>query len=90
MSGALVVLGVGVLVFACVGVVAMPGALARLHYLSLASLGAVIVAAAVLVREGASLIGLKALLVAVLLVATSPVLAHATARVIHLRAERRR
>jgi multisubunit Na+/H+ antiporter MnhG subunit len=42
------------------------------------------------VREGASLIGLKALLVAVFLLATGPVLAHATARAIHLRAERRR
>jgi multicomponent Na+:H+ antiporter subunit G len=89
-SGALVVAGVAVLAFACVGVLAMPGALARLHYVSVSALGVVLVAAAVLVHDGASLIGLKAVLVAAFLVATSPVLAHATARAIHVRAERRR
>jgi multicomponent Na+:H+ antiporter subunit G len=89
-SGALVIAGVVVLAFSCLGVVVMPGALARLHYVSAASLGAVLVAAAVLVRDGASLIGVKAVLVAAFVVATSPVLAHATARAIHARAERRR
>ena len=90
MSGALVVAGVLVLAFACLGVLAMRGALARLHYVQVASLGAVLVVAAVLVRDGASLIGVKALLVGAFLVATSPVLSHATARAIHTRAERRR
>jgi multicomponent Na+:H+ antiporter subunit G len=89
-SGALVVAGVVVLAFACVGVLLMPGALARLHYVSVASLGALLVVAAVLVKDGASLIGLKAVLVGAFLVATSPVLAHATARAIHARAGRRR
>jgi multicomponent Na+:H+ antiporter subunit G len=89
-SAALMVAGVAVLAFACLGVLAMPGALARLHYVSVGSLGALLVAAAVLVHDGASLIGVKALLVGAFLVATSPVLAHATARAIHVRAERRR
>jgi multicomponent Na+:H+ antiporter subunit G len=89
-SGALVVAGVLVLAFACLGVLVMRGALARLHYVQVASLGAVLVVAAVLVRDGASLIGVKALLVGAFLVATSPVLSHATARAIHTRAERRR
>jgi multicomponent Na+:H+ antiporter subunit G len=89
-SGALAVAGVVVLAFACVGVLVMPGALARLHYVSVATLGAVLVVAAVLVRDGASLIGLKALIVGAFVVATGPVLAHATARAIHARAERRR
>jgi multicomponent Na+:H+ antiporter subunit G len=89
-SGALAVAGVVVLAFACVGVLVMPGALARLHYVSVAALGAVLVVAAVLVRDGASLIGLKALIVGAFVVATGPVLAHATARAIHARAERRR
>jgi multicomponent Na+:H+ antiporter subunit G len=89
-SGALVVAGVVVLAFSCLGVVVMPGALARLHYVSVAALGAVLVAAAVVVRDGASLIGVKAVLVAAFVVVTSPVLAHATARAIHARAERRR
>jgi multicomponent Na+:H+ antiporter subunit G len=89
-SGALAVAGVVVLAFACVGVLVMPGALARLHYVSVATLGAVLVVAAVLVHDGASLIGLKALIVGAFVVATGPVLAHATARAIHARAERRR
>jgi multisubunit Na+/H+ antiporter MnhG subunit len=88
--GALAVAGVAVLAFACVGVLVMPKALARLHYVSVAPLGVVLVVAAVLVRDGASLIAVKAVCVAVFLVATSPVLAHATARAIHARAERRR
>ncbi len=90
MSGALIVAGVVVLAFSCLGVLVMPGALARLHYVSVASLGAVLVAAAVLVHDGASLIAVKAVLVAAFLVATAPVLAHATARAIHARARRGR
>ena len=90
MSGALVVAGVVVLAFACLGVLVMRGALARLHYVQVAALGAVLVVAAVLVRDGASLIGVKAVLVGAFLVATGPVLSHATARAIHTRAERRR
>jgi multicomponent Na+:H+ antiporter subunit G len=89
-SGALVIAGVVVLAFACLGVLVMRGALARLHYVQVATLGAVLVVAAVLVRDGASLIGVKAVLVGAFLVATSPVLSHATARAIHTRAERRR
>jgi multicomponent Na+:H+ antiporter subunit G len=89
-SGALVVAGVVVLAFACLGVLVMRGALARLHYVQVATLGAVLVVAAVLARDGASLIGVKAVLVGGFLVATGPVLAHATARAIHTRAERRR
>lgn len=90
MSGALVVAGVVVLAFACLGVLVMPGALARLHYVSVSTLGAVLVVAAVLVRDGASLIGVKAVLVGAFLLATAPVLAHVTARTIHTRARRRR
>jgi multicomponent Na+:H+ antiporter subunit G len=89
-SGALVVAGVVVLGFSCLGVLVMPGALARLHYMSVSTLGAVLVVAAVLVRDGASLIGVKAVLVAAFLAATGPVLSHATARAIHTRAQRER
>jgi multicomponent Na+:H+ antiporter subunit G len=89
-SGALVVAGVVVLAFACLGVLVMPEALARLHYASVSVLGVVLVAAAVLVRDGASLIGVKAVLVAAFLAATGPVLSHATARAIHTRARRER
>jgi len=89
-SSALVIAGVAVLVFACVGVLVMPKALARLHYVSVAPLGVVLVVVAVLVRDGASLIAVKAICVGVFLVVTGPVLSHATARAIHIRAERRR
>jgi multisubunit Na+/H+ antiporter MnhG subunit len=89
-SGALVVAGVLALAFSCVGVLVARGALARLHYASASLLGVVLVAAAVLARHGASLIGVKAVLVAVFLAATGPVLSHATARAIYTRAERRR
>jgi multicomponent Na+:H+ antiporter subunit G len=89
-SDALTIAGVVVLAFACVGVLVMPLALARLHYVSVAPLGVVLVVAAVLVREGASLISVKAICVGIFLVATGPVLTHATARAIHVRAERRR
>jgi multisubunit Na+/H+ antiporter MnhG subunit len=89
-TAVLVVAGVAVLAFACLGVVVMPGALARLHYVSVAPLGLAFVTAAVLVDDGASLIGVKAVLTCAFVVATSPVLAHATARALHNRAERRR
>ena len=90
MSGALVVAGVLALAFSCVGVLVARGALARLHYASASLLGVVLVTAAVLARHGASLIGVKAVLVAAFLAATGPVLSHATARAISTRAERRR
>ena len=90
MSGALVVAGVVVLAFSCLGVLLMRGALARLHYVSVSTLGAVLVVAGVLVRDGASLIGVKAVLVGAFLVATGPVLSHATARAIYTRSRGRR
>lgn len=90
MSGVLVIAGVVVLAFACVGVLVMPRALARLHYVSVAPLGVVLVVVAVLVHDGASLISVKAACVGAFVVATGPVLAHATARAIHVRAGRRR
>jgi multicomponent Na+:H+ antiporter subunit G len=90
LTTALVVAGVAVLAFACLGVVVMPRALARLHYVSVGSLGLVLVAAAVVVDDGASLMSVKAATLSVIVVATSPVLAHAGARAIHRREERRR
>jgi multisubunit Na+/H+ antiporter MnhG subunit len=89
-TAALVAAGVAVLVFACLGVVVMPQALARLHYVSVGSLGIVLVAAAVVVDHGASLISVKAVTLGAFMVATSPVLVHAGARAIHQRERRRR
>lgn len=90
MTTALMVLGIAVFAFASLGLLVMPGALARLHYTAVAVLGLVLVAAAVVVHDGASLISVKALLVAAFTGATSPMLAHATARALHARQERRR
>ena len=88
MTSVLAVAGVAVLAFACLGVVIMPGPLARLHYVTVGSLGAVLVVAAVVVDDGASLISVKALTLGVFLVVTSPVLSHVGARAVHRREER--
>jgi multicomponent Na+:H+ antiporter subunit G len=74
--------GVGLQLLACLGVVLMRDALDRLHYTATAGLAGCCLAAAVLVEEGPSLIGIKALLLAAFLVVASPVLSHATARAI--------
>ena len=81
----LLVAGVAVVVLCCVGVLVMRGAYARLHYAAPAGLGALLLAVAIVVREGFSLIGDKALLVAVFLLVSSPVLSHVTARAARIR-----
>lgn len=86
----LVAAGVAVQVFAALGVLLMRDALDRLHYVGASAVGIACVCAAVVVGEGPSLIGLKALLTAAFLLVTGPVLAHATARAIHLHREARR
>lgn len=70
---------------ACAGVVLMRDALDRLHYAGLATPAALCLAAAVVVRESISLIGTKAIVVAALVLVTSPVLTQATARAVHAR-----
>jgi multicomponent Na+:H+ antiporter subunit G len=85
---ALVGVGVAVQALACLGVVLMRDALDRLHYASASSAGAACLCAAVVVAEGPSLIGLKAILTGAFLLASGPVLVHATARAIHLHRER--
>jgi multicomponent Na+:H+ antiporter subunit G len=76
----LLALGVALEVLACLGLAAMKDVYDRLHYVAPSVLGAVLVAAAVWVREGPSIIGLKAMLLAAFLLAASPALAHGTAR----------
>jgi multisubunit Na+/H+ antiporter MnhG subunit len=83
-AGALVIAGVAVQVFACLGVVLMRDALDRLHYVGASAVGVACVCAAVVVAEGPSLIGLKAILTGAFLLVSGPVLASATARAIHL------
>ena len=83
--GVLLFAGVGVELLCCLGVVTMRGAFDRLHYTSPASFGAVLVAAAILVHEGFSMVADKALLLAALLLVLSPLLVHVTARSARLR-----
>ncbi len=83
--GLLLVVGVGVQVIAYLGVLAMRGAYDRLHFANAASLGAPCLALAILAREGFSLIANKALLAALIMLVTSPVLTHVTARAVRIR-----
>lgn len=84
-AAALLVAGVGLELVAVVGVCAMRDAFDRLHYVSLAGFGGLLIGVAILVRESFSLIGDKALGVGLLLVLVSPVLVHTTARSFRIR-----
>lgn len=81
--------GVGIELICCLALWVMPNVYARLHYLAPASIfGAVMIAAAVaveavVIKDANSAI--KALLIAAVMMVTSPVITHATARGIHTR-----
>ncbi len=77
--------GVAVELLAVLGVIAMRDPFDRLHYVGLAGFGALLVGAAILVRERWSLIGDKALATGAILVLFSPVVVHATARAFRIR-----
>jgi multisubunit Na+/H+ antiporter MnhG subunit len=70
---------------AVLGLCTMRSVYDRLHYVGLAGFGALLVGVAILVRESFSLIGDKALLLGVLLVACGPVVAQTTARSLLIR-----
>jgi multicomponent Na+:H+ antiporter subunit G len=80
---AAVLLGLGVLIelLCAVGVLVMRNPFDRLHYLAPAtSLGPLAIAAAILVAESDGQAKIKSVLVALVLLATGPILTHATAR----------
>jgi monovalent cation/proton antiporter MnhG/PhaG subunit len=78
--------GAAMVLLSCLGMLAMREALDRLHFTAPAStLGPVLIAAAVLVEEPFSSAGIKAVIVALLIVVTTPVLSHATARAARIR-----
>jgi monovalent cation/proton antiporter MnhG/PhaG subunit len=81
----LLVLACALVVLSALGVTLMPGVYDRLHFTGPAALAALLVAAAVVVRESFSLIGNKAILLAALVLASSPLLAHVTARAARIR-----
>jgi monovalent cation/proton antiporter MnhG/PhaG subunit len=83
---ALLVVGVGVTLGACVGVLVMRDAYDRLHYTAPATtIAPLAIAAAIVLEERLSAAGIKALLVALALLVTNPVLTHATARAARIR-----
>lgn len=82
----LLVLGVGITLLSCVGVLVMRNPYDRLHYTAPAAvLAPVAIAVAVVLEERLSAAGIKAVLVAIVLVTTNPVLGHATARAARIR-----
>jgi multicomponent Na+:H+ antiporter subunit G len=83
---ALLVVGVGVTLACCIGVLVMRDAYDRLHYTAPATtIAPLAIAAAVVLEERLSAAGIKALLVALALLVTNPVLTHATARAARIR-----
>ena len=86
---AAVLLGLGVFIelLCAVGVLVMRHPFDRLHYLAPATtVGPLAIAAAVLVAESDAQAKIKSVLVAVVLLATGPILTHATARAAWARA----
>jgi multisubunit Na+/H+ antiporter MnhG subunit len=75
-------------VLSVAGVALMRDGLDRLHYAAPMALAGACAGAAVCVQGGPSLIGTRGMLLAAILLGTSPVLAHATARAIQGRRER--
>jgi multicomponent Na+:H+ antiporter subunit G len=75
--------GVAVQLLTCLGVVLMRTSLDRLHYTGAGTAAALLIAAAIAVRESFSLVSDKAMLLAAFILVTSPVLAHLTARTVH-------
>jgi multicomponent Na+:H+ antiporter subunit G len=82
----LLALGVGSALMSAVGLLATRSPFDQLHFTGPATtIAPVAVAAAVLVEEPLSSAGIKAVLVALFMVATGPVLIHATARAARIR-----
>jgi monovalent cation/proton antiporter MnhG/PhaG subunit len=82
----LLAIGVGIELICCIGVLVMRDVFDRLHYTGPAStLGPVALAAAIVIAESFSSVGIKAVLIAALLLATNAVLTHATGRAAHIR-----
>lgn len=73
-------LGVGLVLLSCLGVLVFPGVYDRLHFTAPVTLGAICIAIAVLIHEDFSLVGNKALLIAVFMLFTAPLITHATGR----------
>ncbi|GAC1537609.1 MAG: hypothetical protein NVS3B12_21780 [Acidimicrobiales bacterium] len=86
----LLVVGVGTQAWSCLGVCAMADAMDRLHFTAPATtLGIGAVGMAMVLEFSLSTMGIKAILVVVLVGVTNPILTHATARALRVRAHGR-
>jgi multicomponent Na+:H+ antiporter subunit G len=81
--------GVAVQLMGCLGVLLMRAPLDRVHYAGASTAAALLLAAAVVMRDSFSLIGNKAVVLAAFVLVTAPVLGHVTARAIHHAGARR-
>ncbi len=85
----LLLIGVLAVLLSCIGLIVARDTYDRLHYLGPAtSLGPVCIALATVAYFGLGQAGIKALLVAAVLLVTGPVVTHATARATRLRGSR--
>jgi multisubunit Na+/H+ antiporter MnhG subunit len=79
-------LGVASVLISSLGLLASKGPFEQLHFTGpSATIAPVAIATAVLVEEPLSSMGIKSVLTAAILIVTSPVLVHATARAIRIR-----
>ena len=82
----LLILGVVIVLGSTLGVLVMRNAYDRLHYTAPATaLGPLAIAAAIVLRESFNHAGVNAILVAVFMLVTNPLLSHATARAARIR-----
>jgi multicomponent Na+:H+ antiporter subunit G len=87
-AGILLFAGVGVALLCCIALPLLRGPFNKLHLVGPAStIAPVLIAAAVVVEDGWAITSIKAVLVAVILLAVSPILTHATARAARRREE---
>jgi multisubunit Na+/H+ antiporter MnhG subunit len=84
-ASVLLIVGLGLELFAVLGLVVMRDVFDRLHYVGLAGYGGLLIGIAILIRESFSLIGDKALATGLILVAVGPVLVHTTVRSLRTR-----
>ncbi len=73
--------GVAVEIACCLGLLLSRNVYARIHFMGPATIVApVCIAVAVLIAEGLGQASIKAMIIALILIVTSPILSHATAR----------